>query len=348
MVPAPKSMDGLKHPSINADGWFQEISPEWPGQAFCLKVKRVLHVERSLYQDVLVFESETYGNVLVLDGVVQCTERDEFAYQEMIAHLPLASHPCPRRVLVVGGGDGGVVREVLKHDSVESVVLCDIDEAVIRVSKQHLPHMSSLLSDPRVTVHVDDGLHFLSSRLTSPTPDSDAPYDVIITDCSDPSGPAAALFERPYFALLAASLAPGGHVSIQAESPWLHLPAVRALLDTARAFFPAVEYAYATVPSYPSGQIGFLVASTDGARDLRRPRARRLGAVEGARYYNAEVHRAAFVLPEFCRAFLEEGRDVRPRVAGALATPPASDELECSPRRRLDEDERAEEELGPI
>ena len=212
--------------------------------------------------------------------------------------------------------------------------------------------MSSLLSDPRVTVHIGDGLHFLSSNLTSSSPTPAAPpslskFDVIITDCSDPSGPAAPLFERPYFALLAASLAPGGHVSIQAESAWLHLPAVRALLDTARPFFDVVEYAYAAVPSYPSGQIGFLVAAKradgdgDGARDLRRPAPRMSSkggggggaALKGARYYNAEVHRAAFVLPEFCRAFLEEGRDVRPRVGGALATPPASDE--CSP---LDED----------
>ncbi|KAI1790430.1 spermidine synthase [Ganoderma leucocontextum] len=301
-------MPSLKHPSIN-DGWFREISPEWPGQAFCLKANKVLHVERSLYQDVLVFESETYGNVLVLDGVVQCTERDEFAYQEMISHLPLASHPDPKRVLVVGGGDGGVVREVLKHESVVSVVLCDIDEAVIRVSKQYLPHMSSLLSDRRVTVHIGDGLHFLSSGLSSSTPGST--YDVIITDCSDPNGPAAALFERPYFELLATSLKPGGHISIQAESIWLHLPSVRALLDTARPFFPVVEYAYATVPTYPSGQIGFLVASKDPTHDLRHPRARR--GVASARYYNADVHRAAFVLPEFCRAFLEEGRDVRPR-----------------------------------
>nr|VWO96394.1 Chimeric spermidine synthase/saccharopine dehydrogenase [Ganoderma boninense] len=208
--------------------------------------------------------------------------------------------------------------------------------------------MSSLLSDPRVTVHIGDGLHFLSSRLTSSTRTPDAPYDVIITDCSDPTGPAAALCERPYFALLAAWLAPGGHASIQAESAWPHLPTIRALLDTARPFFPAVEYAYATDPSYPSGQIGFLVASRDGARDLRWPRARRDGGVlvEGTRYYSAEVHRAAFVLPEFCRAFLEEGRDVRPRVGGALATPPASDG--CSPLPQHGGDEQPGEELGPI
>ena len=188
--------------------------------------------------------------------------------------------------------------------------------------------MSSLLSDPRVTVHIGDGLRFLPSNQTSSTPRST--YDVIITDCSDPDGPAVALFERPYFELLAASLNPGGHISIQAESAWLHLPSVRALLDTARPFFPVVEYAYATVPTYPSGQIGFLVACKDPARDLRHPRPRNLRGLGSARYYNAEVHSAAFVVPEFCRAFLEEGRDVRPRVGGALATPPASDE--CSER----------------
>ena len=110
------------------DGWYREISSGWPGQAITLKVNKILHVEKSKYQDILVFESATYGNVLVLDGVTQCTERDEFSYQEMITHLPLTCHPNPRRVLVIGGGDGGVVREVLKHDSVESVVLCDIDE----------------------------------------------------------------------------------------------------------------------------------------------------------------------------------------------------------------------------
>ncbi|KAG8677923.1 putrescine aminopropyltransferase [Ceratobasidium sp. 394] len=167
----------LTHPSI-VDGWFREINSQWPGQAMTLKVNRILHVEKSKYQDVLVFDSATYGNVLVLDGVIQCTERDEFSYQEMIAHIPLASHPNPKRVLVIGGGDGGVVREVLKHDTVEEVVLCDIDEAVIRVSKTYLPHMSSLLSDKRVTVYVGDGFAYLQRNT--------AQFDCIITDSSDP------------------------------------------------------------------------------------------------------------------------------------------------------------------
>lgn len=114
---------------IIADGWFREISGMWPGQAMTLKVKNVIHHEKSKYQDVLIFESTDYGTVLVLDNVIQCTERDEFSYQEMITHLAMFSHPNPKKVLVIGGGDGGVLREVIKHDSVEEAVLCDIDEA---------------------------------------------------------------------------------------------------------------------------------------------------------------------------------------------------------------------------
>ncbi|KAK7682090.1 putrescine aminopropyltransferase [Cerrena zonata] len=204
-------MTVLSHPSIR-DGWFREISSQWPGQAMSLKVRKILHVEKSLYQDVLVFESETYGNILVLDGVIQCTERDEFSYQEMIAHLPLASHPNPKKVLVIGGGDGGVVREVLKHDTVEQVVLCDIDEAVVRVSKQFLPHMSSLLNDPRVTVFIGDGFKFLA--------DNTSTYDVIITDSSDPVGPAESLFQKPYFDLLNGA----------SHSWWTHLNSSRVFV----------------------------------------------------------------------------------------------------------------------
>ncbi|KAI5306970.1 putrescine aminopropyltransferase, partial [Ascosphaera atra] len=120
-------MGELTHPTIK-DGWFSEISDMWPGQAMTLRVKEILHHEKSKFQDVLVFESTDYGTVLVLDNVIQCTERDEFSYQEMITHLGMMSHPNPKRVLVVGGGDGGVLREIVKHPSVEKAVLVDIDE----------------------------------------------------------------------------------------------------------------------------------------------------------------------------------------------------------------------------
>ncbi|ETW83549.1 hypothetical protein HETIRDRAFT_471805 [Heterobasidion irregulare TC 32-1] len=297
-------MAPLSHPSIR-DGWFREISSQWPGQAMTLKVNKILHVEKSLYQDVLVFESETYGNVLILDGVIQCTERDEFSYQEMIAHLPLASHPNPKKVLVIGGGDGGVVREVLKHDTVEEVVLCDIDEAVVRVSKQFLPHMSSLLASPKVTVFIGDGFKFLADNAST--------YDVIITDSSDPVGPAASLFEKPYFQLLHDALTPGGHISTQAECLWLHLPLIQELRKTTREIFPTAEYAYTTIPTYPSGQIGFVVCSKEKGRDLKAP----VRQVPNTRYYNSAVHMAAFTLPEFGRALIEEGKNIMPKFGRA-------------------------------
>ncbi|CCA77802.1 probable chimeric spermidine synthase/saccharopine reductase [Serendipita indica DSM 11827] len=299
-------MAPLTHPSIK-DGWFREISSQWPGQAMTLKVNRILHVEKSLYQDVLVFESETFGNVLVLDGVIQCTERDEFSYQEMIAHIPLASHPNPKKVLVIGGGDGGVVREVLRHESVQEVVLCDIDEAVIRVSKQYLPHMSELLDSSRVRVFVGDGFKFLA--------DNTSTYDVIITDSSDPVGPAESLFQKPYFQLLHDALAPGGSISTQGECLWIHLPLIKNTNTMVKEIFPVVEYAFTTIPTYPSGQIGFCLASKDATRDMRTP----VRKVEGTRYYNEDVHRAAFILPEFGRRILETGETILP-VLGATAS----------------------------
>ncbi len=184
-----------------------------------LKVKEIISVEKSKYQDVLVFESANYGNVLVLDGVIQATERDEFAYllvgswcvnsryQEMITHLAMNSHPNPEKVLVIGGGDGGVLREVVKHSCVKEAILCDIDEAVIRLSKKYLPSMAVGFQHPAVKVHIGDGFEFLKNYKNS--------FDVIITDSSDPEGPAESLFQEPYFKLLSEALRDGGVITTQ-------------------------------------------------------------------------------------------------------------------------------------
>lgn len=172
-----------------------------------LRVKKVLHHEKSKYQDVLIFESTDHGNVLVLDNVIQCTERDEFSYQEMITHLAMNSHPNPKKVLVIGGGDGGVLREVVKHECVEEAILCDIDEAVIRLSKQYLPKMAAGFENPKVKVHIGDGFKFLNDYKDT--------FDVIITDSSDPEGPAESLFQKPYFQLLHDALREGGVITTQ-------------------------------------------------------------------------------------------------------------------------------------
>ena len=198
----------------------------WPGQAMTLKVNQVLHHEKSKYQDVLIFESSDHGTVLVLDNVIQCTERDEFAYgpqtqafqvylsllmnfryQEMITHLAMNSHPNPKSVLVIGGGDGGVLREVVKHSTVKNAVLCDIDESVIRLSKKYLPGMSLGFQHPSVSTHIGDGFKYLADKKNE--------FDVIITDSSDPEGPAESLFQKPYFELLHGALKEGGVITTQ-------------------------------------------------------------------------------------------------------------------------------------
>ncbi|EOR04106.1 Saccharopine dehydrogenase [NADP(+), L-glutamate-forming] [Wallemia ichthyophaga EXF-994] len=295
----------LSHPAIDNNNWFHEISPQWPGQALSLKVNKILHVEKSQFQDVLVFESQSYGNVLVLDGAVQCTERDEFSYQEMITHLPMASHPNPQRVLVIGGGDGGVLREVVKHPQVQEAVLCDIDEAVPRVSKAYLPHMAQALNHEKVTVFIGDGFKFLQDKKNY--------FDVIITDSSDPEGPAAALFEKAFFELLKNALREGGHISTQGECIWLHLPLIKSLRLATRELFATAEYAYTTIPTYPSGQIGFIVCSKDGSRNLRKP----LREVPDCKYYNSKIHQCAFQLPQFADSALNDSRYVAPNVAKA-------------------------------
>ncbi|GAA6060401.1 hypothetical protein JCM10212_004654 [Sporobolomyces blumeae] len=288
----------LSHPLI-VDGWFREISEQWPGdgtagQAMTLRVEKILHMEKSLYQDVLVFKSTNHGNVLVLDGAIQCVERDEFSYQEMIAHLPLASHPNPEKVLVIGGGDGGVLREVLKHPSVKSATLCDIDEAVPRVSKAFLPHMAAGFNDPRVTVFIGDGFKFLDDKKNE--------FDVIITDSSDPVGPANSLFQKPYFQLLKESLREGGTISTQGECVWLHLPLINDLMSMSRTLFAKAEFGWTSIPTYPSGTIGFVVATLDGKRDLRTP----LRDIEGCRYWSKAIHKQAFTLPAFAQSVVDK------------------------------------------
>jgi spermidine synthase len=280
------------------DGWFHEKGVLWPGQAMSLQVKKVLDHHRSLFQDVLVFESETFGNVLVLDGVIQVTERDEFSYQEMIAHIPLFSHPNPKKVLVIGGGDGGVLREVAKHQGVEEIVICEIDQGVIDVSKKYLPSLACGYDDPRVTVHVMDGAKFMDDNQDS--------FDVIITDSSDPVGPASVLFETPFYNAMHRSLRDGGIVCTQGECMWLHLDLIQPLVKSISRTFTTVEYAYTTIPTYPSGQIGFIVAGKGRGSCKVPARLPESDVADSMRYYSSDLHSAAFVLPAFARRAIFE------------------------------------------
>lgn len=281
------------------DGWFHERGVLWPGQAMSLKVKKVLDHHRSLYQDVLVFESENHGNVLVLDGVIQVTERDEFSYQEMIAHIPLYAHPNPKKVLVIGGGDGGVLREIARHPQVEEIVICELDQGVIDVSKKYLPSLAKGFDDPRVTVHVMDGSVFMDQNQGA--------FDVIITDSSDPVGPAAVLFETPFYNAMHKSLRDGGIVCTQGECMWLHVDLIRPLIKNISETFTDVGYAYTTIPTYPSGQIGFIIG-TKGRGACNIPARKPSDEVQKElRYYTPELHQASFVLPAFAKRAIFDG-----------------------------------------
>lgn len=289
------------------DGWFTELSSMWPGQGMSFKVNEVLHTARSDLQDVAIVKTDAFGTVLILDGVIQCTDRDEFSYQEMITHLPVCALPhTPKKALVVGGGDGGVLRELSRYESLEEIHIAEIDGMVIDVSKKYFPQMAVGFSDPRVSVHVCDGIKFVQDA-------EENTYDVIIVDSSDPVGPAEVLFQEPFFQYMHRALKPGGIVCTQAESQWYHLEIIKSLAAMCKKVFVGgtVQYGYTTIPTYPSGQIGFMVCTKKGdadndprvsKRDVGAANADALGPLK---YYNRELHAAAFTLPTFARDALK-------------------------------------------
>lgn len=248
-------------------------------------------------QDIVVFESDSiYGRVLTLDGVIQVTEFDEFSYQEMIVHLPLCGMPhAPERVLIVGGGDGGVAREIAKHESVKQIDMAEIDAMVPEVSKRFFPQLAAGFEDPRLNLNITDGIKWLEDC-------AEGTYDAIIVDSSDPVGPAEALFEEPFFKLIHRALKPGGVLSTQGESMWIHLDIIEAVAKMCRGVFEdgAVNYAYTTIPTYPSGQIGFMVCQKGGGDTaVGACEPQRDVPPESTRYYHSALHRASFVLPRF-------------------------------------------------
>ncbi|XP_017420213.1 spermidine synthase 2 [Vigna angularis] len=298
------------HPQI--PGWFSEYSPLWPGQAHFFKVEKIYFQGKSKYQDMLVFQSSTYGKVFVLDGALQLTEKDECAYQEMMTHLPLCSIPNPKKVLLIGGGDGGILREISRHSSVEQIDICEIDTMLIDVYKEYFPDVAVGYKDPRVKPHIIDGTLFLNSVPRGT-------YDAIIVDAFDPIRPDHELFESEFFELVSMALRPGGVLCIQAESIWFQSLDIEELFTKCHQTFKgSSDYAWTTVPAYPSGVIGFLLCSTEGPYvDFRNP----INPVDPENYgisnkplkfYNSEVHSAAFCLPSFAKRFSNAKATKRP------------------------------------
>jgi spermidine synthase len=267
--------------------WYEE---GLKGKArFSLVASKPLARAQSPYQSIDLFESEQYGVVLMLDGLFQTSERDEHFYHEMLIHPVMTSAPSIKRVLVIGGGDGGSVREVLRYKDVEHVTMCEIDGLVIDLCKEHLSSFNVPWSDPRLDLRVGDGIAFMKEH-KGPL------FDVIIVDGSDPVGPAEGLIAESFYAACKKCLSPEGALVVQSESPIVMRDDLVRIVKNMRAVFPKVAPLFAPVPIYPSGSWSYTIASEK--LDPRTPKPERLAQIEPtAKYYNREIHAGCFAVP---------------------------------------------------
>ena len=278
-----------------SESWLEEQT-EGRTLRLGLKIKETLFVGKSPYQEVAFHDTYAHGRAMALDGCMMVTERDEHFYHEMLVHVPLFTHPRPRRVLVVGGGDGGTIREILRHDSCEEAVLAELDGLVVELSRRHLPTTACALDDPRVTIRIGDGVAYLADQ-------QDA-FDVILLDLTDPVGQAARLFQAPFYRTVHRALRAGGIMVTQSESPLYHAEILRGILREIHEVFGNAHPYHFPMPTYPSGWWSCTLASK-GPHPLRDAR---LGDVARrsfqTKHYNEETHRAAFALPPAIRALL--------------------------------------------
>ena len=283
---------------LNADQWFTEVD-DANASAFGLKGRRV-HAEQTPFQHIEIYETERWGNLMVIDGCTMVSTRDNFFYHEMMSHPVLATHPAPKRVLIIGGGDCGTLREVLRHPTVESATQIDIDERVTRLSEQYFPELCSANDDPRATIAVDDGIAYIRDA----APGS---LDVIIVDSTDPVGPAEGLFNVAFYQNCRRALADDGLFIQQSESPLLHGPIFKAMADAMRdAGFASTTPLFFPQPIYPSGWWSATIAAGHPVLPAPRPEACKPFA-ETLQYYSAETHQAALAVPPLVKRLLSSG-----------------------------------------
>ena len=288
---------GVKH---NRNIWFTDRD-----ENIALSLRHtgdVLFREQSPYQKVQVLETYAYGKALTIDGMFMTTEKDEYVYHEMISHVPVLSHGEVKNVLVIGGGDGGTVREILRHESVEKVIMVEIDEAVVRASKEYLPNIAASFNDERLELIIGDGIEYMART----EPES---FDLIIVDGSDPVGPAKGLFSDEFYEDVYKALNANGVLVAQGESPRFNQ---HAFIDLRRCFkniFGADKIwdYFFFVPTYPSGMWSFALCSKGSLSPLHSvdvEECDRFSEKHGLRYYNGHIHKAAFAVPNFVKTLL--------------------------------------------
>lgn len=275
--------------------WFGETL--YTGFRQSHEVVKVLYEGRSRFQRVKVFESARFGRVLALDGIVQTTTADEFVYHEMMSHLPILANGRAESVLIIGGGDGGILEEVLKHRRVKRATMVEIDDLVIKVSKKYLPSICGrAFADRRTNLIVGDGARHVA--------ETDERYDVVIVDSSDPIGPAEVLFDSPFYRNCRRVLRPGGIMVNQNGVPFMQGSEVTSTHARMRRLFAHTDFYVAAVPTYVCGFMTLAwasdrnIAAVPAATIARRFKAARL---KGLRYYNPDIHLGAFALPTYVR-----------------------------------------------
>lgn len=259
------------------------------------RVREVLFSGQSPFQKVAVLDTVEFGRMLTLDNVIQTNIKDEFVYHEMITHVGLNTHPDPKKVLVIGGGDGGAVREIVKHKGIEKVVHVEIDQMVIDVAKKFFPELSSGFNDPRVEILVDDGIKHVK--------ENKGVYDMIIVDSTDPVGPAVGLFSEEFYRNVFEALTEDGLFVAQTESPFFNSELITQVTTTINGIFPVTRLFWAVVPTYPGGYWTFTMGSKKHdplAMDVDKDKI----AALGTKWYSPEVHRTAFVLQPFVKELL--------------------------------------------
>ena len=264
-----------------------------------IRVDKQLYSGTTEFQRVDVMTSEEFGTFLTLDGLMMVAEKDEFIYHEMIVHVPMAVNPDIKRVLVIGGGDGGTVKQLVRYSGIEHIDLVEIDREVIEVSRRFLPELTAGLDDPRVHIYYEDGLKFIRSKQDE--------YDLIIVDSTDPFGPGEGLFTREFYGNCSKALNSQGIMVNQHESPYYedYANSLTRTHSRIKGVFPIHRLYQAHIPTYPSGHwlFGFASNKFDPIEDLDAERWNALGI--HTRYYNTDLHKGSFALPNYVKELLE-------------------------------------------
>lgn len=283
---------------------YQETLYEGYGQRF--RVEKMLHEVRTEHQHLVIFQNPRMGRVMALDGVIQTTEADEFIYHEMLTHVPILAHGLAKRVLIIGGGDGGMLREVAKHATVEHITMVEIDGTVVEMCKEFLPnHSRGAFDDPRLNLVIDDGMRFVANTQEK--------FDVIISDSTDPIGPGEVLFSENFYQACHRCLNEGGILVTQNGTPFMQMSEVQTTAGRMNGLFADWHFYQAAVPTYIGGAMTFAWGSTNTqyrklSLDTLRQRFAGSGIV--TRYYNPEIHIGAFALPQYVLQALNKPSNV--------------------------------------